>query len=286
MAAARTGQTAGAAGGVGSSGHRTAIGIDVGGSAVKGSAVDVDSGALLRERLKVKTPQPSKPDYVVEIIARIVAEMAPLASPDAPVGVGIPCVVVDGVAKTAANVDASWVNFDLQSVLRNVLRRSVFVLNDADAAGLAEMRFGAGRGQTGVVLTLTLGTGVGSGLFNDGELVPNTELGHMEIRGKDAEKRSAAAARVRDKKTWEQWAVDLDEHLHAIDRILWPSLVILGGGVSKQADKFIPLLTVRPPVVPATLLNDAGTVGAAMAAVEREAARGPAADATRPSGPR
>jgi polyphosphate glucokinase len=255
--------------------HRTAIGIDVGGSAVKGSAVDVDSGALLRERLKVKTPQPSKPEAVVDIIAGIVAEMAPLAAPDAPVGVGIPSVVIDGVSLTAANIDASWVGFDLQSVLEKVLRRSVFVLNDADAAGIAEMRFGAGRGQYGVVLTLTLGTGVGSGLFNDGELVPNTELGHMEIRGKDAEKRSAAAARVRDKKTWEEWAADLDEHLHAIDRILWPNLVILGGGVSKKSDEFIPLLTVRPPVVPARLLNDAGTVGAAMAAVEREAAVAP-----------
>jgi polyphosphate glucokinase len=253
---------------------RTAIGIDVGGSAVKGSAVDVDSGALLRERIKVKTPQPSKPESVVEIIGTIVAEMAAYAAPDAPVGVGIPCVVLDGVAKTAANVDASWVEFDLEAVLTKTLKRRVHVLNDADAAGLAEMRFGAGRDQCGVVLTLTLGTGVGSGLFNDGELVRNTELGHMEIRGKDAEKRSAAAARVRDNQTWEEWAKALDEHLRAIDRILWPNLMILGGGVSKQADKFIPLLTVRPPVVAARLLNDAGIVGAAMAAIEREAHRG------------
>jgi polyphosphate glucokinase len=284
VAAGRTDRT-GAAVRADPNGHRTAIGIDVGGSAVKGSAVDVDSGALLRERIKVKTPQPSKPETVVEIITGIVAEMAPLVAPDAPVGVGIPCVVLGGVAKTAANIDASWVDFDLESVLTKILKRRVHVINDADAAGLAEMRFGAGRDHDGVVLTLTLGTGVGSGFFNDGELVPNTELGHMEIRGKDAERRSAAAARVRDDKTWEEWAKDLDEHLRAIDRILWPSLIILGGGVSKQSEMFIPFLTVRPPVVPATLLNDAGTVGAAMAAAEREAAR-PAGDARRARRPR
>ena len=246
-----------------------ALGVDVGGSAIKAGAVDVGIGQLIGERLQVPTPQPSTPTAVVEAITGLVERAAASAPPDAPVGVGVPCVVIDGVTLTAANIDKTWVGFDLESALRPVVCRPVAVLNDADAAGLAEMRFGAGAGKLGVVLILTLGTGVGSALFVDGKLVPNTELGHMEVRGTDAEKRSAAVARVRDKESWERWAADLDEHLTAIDRILWPGLIILGGGVSQAADQFVPLLTVRPPIVPATLRNDAGTVGAAMAAVER-----------------
>jgi polyphosphate glucokinase len=248
---------------------RIAIGVDVGGSAIKAGAVDVEAGHLIGQRLEVPTPKPSTPAAVVEEIVKLVAQAGTDAPADAPVGVGVPCVVVDGVALTAANIDKAWIGFDLETALRSILRRLVFVLNDADAAGMAEMRFGAGHGKLGVVLILTLGTGVGSALFVDGKLVPNTELGHMEIRGKDAEKRSAAAARVRDRESWKQWAADLDEHLTAIDRILWPSLIILGGGVSRNADEFVPLLTIRPPIVPATLRNDAGTVGAAMAAAER-----------------
>jgi len=161
------------------------------------------------------------------------------------------------------------VDYDLGAHVRQALKTGIEVLNDADAAGLAEMRFGAGVGERGVVFVLTLGTGLGSGMFNDGVLVPNTELGHMEIRGRDAERRSAAIARTRRGLSWKAWASDLDEHLHAIDRLFWPNLIILGGGVSKNADKFIPRLTVRPRVVPATLRNDAGIVGAAMAASER-----------------
>jgi polyphosphate glucokinase len=183
--------------------------------------------------------------------------------------VGVPCVVIDGVTKTAANIDASWVEFDAGQALESALKRPVIVLNDADAAGLAEMRFGAGVGEAGVVFVLTLGTGVGSGMFNDGLLVPNTELGHMEIRGRDAERRSAAAARIRRGLSWKAWAIDLDEHLQAIDKLFWPNLIILGGGVSKQPERFLPRLTVRPRVVPAKLRNDAGIVGAAMAAIER-----------------
>jgi polyphosphate glucokinase len=181
----------------------------------------------------------------------------------------MPSVILDGVTMTAANIDEGWVEFDLRSRLRQAFAGTVEIINDADAAGLAEMRFGAGSGERGVVFVLTLGTGLGSGMFNDGVLVPNTELGHMEIRGRDAERRSAAVARTRRGLSWKAWATDLDEHLHAIDRLFWPNLIILGGGVSKNADKFIPRLTVRPRVVPATLRNDAGIVGAAMAAAER-----------------
>ncbi|HKG56374.1 MAG TPA: ROK family protein [Candidatus Limnocylindrales bacterium] len=251
--------------------RQIAIGIDVGGSAIKAGAVDLESGRLVAERIQVDTPHPSTPAAVVEQIVDLVNRVSAGDAPNAPVGVTVPSVVIDGVSHTAANIDAGWIGFDAEAALEKALGRDVVVLNDADAAGLAEMRFGAGRGRNGVVLMLTLGTGVGSALFVDGKLVPNTELGHMEIRGMDAEKRSAAIARVRDNESWERWAADLDEHLTAIDRILWPSLIILGGGVSHEDEKFVPLLSIRPPIVPAGLENDAGIVGAAMAAAERTA---------------
>ena len=248
---------------------RVAIGVDVGGSGVKAAAVDVGTGTLIGERRRIATPQPSTPAAVVKVIARLVERLAKEAgAPDAPVGVGVPSVVIDGVTRSAANIDQGWVDFDVRAAVAAAVRRSVVVLNDADAAGLAEMRFGAGVGKTGTVFVLTLGTGLGSGMFSDGRLVPNTELGHMEIRGRDAERRSAADARTRRGLSWKAWATDLDEHLHAIDRLFSPSLIILGGGVSKNADRFLKYLTLRPPVVPAALRNDAGIVGAAMAASE------------------
>lgn len=250
---------------------RLAIGVDVGGSGIKVGIVDIDRGELVVPRRRVATPNPSTPQVVVKAIARNVALAVKEAGvgAGAAVGVGVPSVVIDGVTKSAANIDPGWIDFDSRRALEAVLKRPVTVLNDADAAGLAEMRFGAGVGEPGVVFVLTLGTGLGSGMFNDGVLVPNTELGHMEIRGRDAERRSAAAARIRRGLSWKAWAADLDEHLHAIDKLFSPNLLILGGGVSKQPDRFIPRLTVRPRVVPARLRNDAGIVGAAMAAVER-----------------
>jgi polyphosphate glucokinase len=256
---------------------RIAVGVDVGGSGIKAAVVDVDRGVLVGTRHRVATPQPSTPEQVVPVIVRTIrlalrsAGFLPSRSSTVkvPVGIGMPSVVIEGVTKTAANIDPAWVDYDLGGHLRAGLGAPVFVLNDADAAGLAEMRFGAGVGERGVVFVLTLGTGLGSGMFNDGVLVPNTELGHMEIRGRDAERRSAAVARTRRGLSWKAWAADLDEHLHAIDRLFWPNLLILGGGVSKNSEKFIPRLTVRPRVVPAVLRNDAGIVGAAMAAVEQ-----------------
>jgi polyphosphate glucokinase len=251
---------------------QVAVGVDVGGSGIKAAVVDVANGTLVSPRLRVATPQPSEPGAVVPAIVRIVRRALKDGGVDpkgVPIGVTMPSVVIDGVTKSAANIDQGWIDFDLAGHLRAPMAGPVYVLNDADAAGLAEMRFGAGAGESGVVIVLTLGSGVGSGLFNDGVLVPNTELGHMEIRGRDAERRSAAAARVRRGLSWKAWAADLDEHLHAIDKLFSPNLIILGGGVSKNADKFIPRLTVRPRVVPATLRNDAGIVGAAMAASER-----------------
>ena len=252
-----------------------AIGVDVGGSGIKVGLVDVAKGELVAPRLRVPTPLPSTPANIVKAIARTVTRAIKQVGgvpSNTPVGVGVPSVAIDGVTRSAANIDPGWIDFDAGRALKTALKRPVLVLNDADAAGLAEMRFGAGAGEPGVVLVLTLGTGVGSGLFNDGVLVPNTELGHMEIRGRDAERRSAAAARTRRGLSWKAWATDLDEHLEAIDKLFSPNLIILGGGVSKQPEKFIPRLTIRPRVVPALLRNDAGIVGAAMAAAETASA--------------
>jgi polyphosphate glucokinase len=249
---------------------RLAIGVDVGGSGIKAAVVDIDSGQLRSERLRVATPAPSTPDKVGATIGRIVRRLAK-ATPipdDAPVGVGLPGVAIDGRLRTAANIDPSWVDFPIAEKLARSLKRRVEIVNDADAAGIAEMRFGVGAGKPGTVIFLTLGTGVGSGVFVDGTLVPNTEFGQMEIRGRPAERRSASAARTRRGLSWKAWGQDLDEHLQRIEDLMWPTLFIIGGGVSKNADKFVPRLTVRTPVVPAQLRNDAGIVGAAIVAVE------------------
>lgn len=254
---------------------RVAIGVDIGGSGIKAGAVNLVTGELVGERLRVATPVPSTPEAVIDATATLVARIERSAAVrtagaegSLPVGVGIPSVVVDGVTRSAANIDQGWVDYPAELEFSRVLGRPTTLVNDADAAGVAEMRFGAGVGKKGVVLVLTLGTGLGSGMFVDGILVPNTELGHMEIRGRDAERRSAAVARVRRGLSWKAWAADLDEHLIAMDKLFSPSLFILGGGVSKSAARFVPHLTVRVPIVPAELRNDAGIVGAAMVAAE------------------
>ena len=253
-------------------GRRIAIGVDIGGSGIKAAAVDLDTGEIVSQRHRVPTPQPSAPAAVIASIARLVKRIGAEVelAPDTPVGVGFPGVITGGATRTAANVDPGWTDFDADSAMVRVLRRPVHVINDADAAGVAEMRFGAGVGRRGTVLLITLGTGTGSALFYNGVLVPNLELGHMEIRGRDAERRSAAAARIRRGLSWKAWAADLDEHLLAIEKLFTPQLFIIGGGVSKRSDKFIPRLTVHAEVIQAKLLNDAGIVGAAMAADEQE----------------
>jgi polyphosphate glucokinase len=266
-----------------------AIGIDFGGSGIKGAAVDTGAGRLVSERIRIKTPDPSTPAACLEVMVRLVRRIEARigATTPLPVGVGVPSVIIDGVSMTAANIDRGWQDFPIAQALADALGRPVVAINDADAAGIAEMRFGAGAGQRGTVIVLTLGTGTGSAIFFDGRLLPNTELGHMEIRGKDAEKRSAAAARIRRGLSWKAWAADLDEHLQHIERLFSPRRFIIGGGVSKNADKFIPRLTVRAEVVPAALRNEAGIIGAAIAAVEQadEAAR-PAEPATTAPQPR
>jgi polyphosphate glucokinase len=249
---------------------RIAIGIDVGGSGIKAAVVDVESGRFRSDRIRVPTPSPSTPDAVLASVARVVKRLARSSGlGDAtPVGIGLPGVTIDGVLKSAANIDPAWIDFPVVERLTRVIGRRVTIINDADAAGIAEMRFGIGRDQPGVVIFLTLGTGVGSGVFVDGKLVPNTEFGQMEIRGRAAERRSAAAARIKRGLSWKAWASDLDEHLDRIYQLMWPNLIILGGGVSKSADKYVPRLTVACPVIPAQLRNDAGIVGAAIVAAE------------------
>ena len=250
--------------------RRLAIGVDVGGSGIKAAVVNTDTGELLSERLRIPTPNPSTPDRVSAAIGRLVRRLAkPTDLPaDVPVGVGLPGVTMGGRLVTAANIDPAWIDYPVADKLSKALKRPVSIVNDADAAGIAEMRFGVGAGKRGVVIFLTLGTGVGSGVFVDGTLVPNTEFGQMEIRGRPAERRSAAASRVRRGLSWKAWAMDLDEHLQRIEDLMWPTLFILGGGVSKNADRYIPRLTTRTPVVAATLRNDAGIVGAAIVAAE------------------
>jgi polyphosphate glucokinase len=245
---------------------RLAIGIDVGGSGIKGAAVDVESGQLRTERFRYKTPQPSTPIRCMEVMQQIVADITSAVDidPAAPVGVGVPAVTIDGIILTATNIDDDWLGFDAGGGIADLLRRRTAIVNDADAAGLAEMRFGAGRGRQGTVLVLTLGTGVGSALFRNGDLVPNTELGHIEVRGKDAEHRASSAARERRKLSWKTWAGEVDEYLHHVDMLVWPDLIIIGGGVSKDADKFLSVFSVRPEVVAAQLRNEAGIVGAAL----------------------
>ncbi|MEQ8839785.1 MAG: ROK family protein [Miltoncostaeaceae bacterium] len=242
-----------------------AIGVDIGGSGIKAAVVDVRTGVLVGERVRVPTPQPSTPDAVLAAAAALVEQLGA----GLPVGVGVPGVVLGGVVMSAANIDAEWIGFDVRDALAG--RFGVCsVLNDADAAGLAEMRFGAAAGHPGVVLMLTLGTGIGSALFAGGLLVPNTEFGHIEIRGKDGERRASAGARERRGLSYKRWAPLLEEYLRRIDALVWPDLIILGGGVSKRADRFLGLIDVRPPVMPAALLNGAGIVGAAVRAAEQD----------------
>lgn len=243
------------------------FGIDIGGSGIKGCVVDLDAGALAGERMRVTTPQPSSPDAVAEVVADIIKQFAW----EGPVGITLPCVVKKGTALTAANIDKKWIGLDAATLFAERLGREVSqvtVLNDADAAGMAEMRFGLGRDRNGVVVLLTFGTGIGSALFQDGKLVPNTEFGHLEVDGHDAEKRAAASVKDEKNLSWEEWTNRVSRYLRTLEGLIWPDLVIAGGGVSKKADHWLPLLDVRTEVVAATLKNDAGIVGAAAAAVE------------------
>jgi polyphosphate glucokinase len=241
------------------------FGIDIGGSGIKGCVVDLDAGALDGERLRIPTPQPSTPDAVADVVAQVVQKF----DWQGPVGVTLPCVIKHGVALTAANVDKGWMNTDAAALFAQRLGRKpeeVTVLNDADAAGMAEIRYGDAADHKGTVVLLTFGTGIGSAVFLDGKLVPNTEFGHLEVDGHDAEKRAAASVKDEKDLSWDEWTHRVSRYLRALEDLIWPDLIIAGGGVSKKAEKWLPLLKVRTKVVAATLQNDAGIVGAAAAA--------------------
>ena len=238
------------------------IGLDIGGTAVKAGLVDTASGRLIGARRRVPTPSDSGPNEMSAIVARLTAEL----SPDAAVGIGFPGPVVHGRIMAATHLDTAWVGCDAPEYFGAVLGRRCVVLNDADAAGIAEMRFGAGVAETGVVLMLTLGTGIGSALFVDGQLVPNLELGHIEIDGVVAEDRAAARPREVEHLSWEEWAARLETYLQHIDKLVWPDVILLGGEITVEANRFLPLLDVRPRMVIAQLRNAAGVVGAALAA--------------------
>jgi polyphosphate glucokinase len=241
------------------------FGLDIGGSGIKGAPVDLKRGELTAERVRVVTPPGAKVPDVAKIAGEVVAGFGY----DGLIGAAFPAVIVDGRALTASNVDAGWIGTDVAGTLSAATGGEVAAINDADAAGLAEMRFGAGRGIAGTAVLLTLGTGIGSALFLDGALVPNTEFGHIEIDGQDAETKTAESAREREDLSWEHWARRVSKYLRHLEAVLWPDLFILGGGVSRKADKFLPLLEgVRTKVVVAQLQNDAGIIGAALWASE------------------
>ena len=238
------------------------LGIDIGGTGIKAAPVDTATGTLLAERIKMETPRPAMPGTVSEVVKHLVTRFEWTG----PAGIAFPGVVIDGLTLTAANLDPAWVGLDTRELFARATGLSPALINDADGAGLAEMKFGAGKGNDGTVLMLTFGTGIGSALFRAGILVPNTEFGHIEIRGRDAEQRASERAKALHDLSWSHWAGRVDEYLRHVEALLSPDLFIIGGGISRKSDKFVPLLTsLRAPVVPAAMLNDAGIVGAALA---------------------
>ncbi|GAA1960475.1 polyphosphate--glucose phosphotransferase [Amycolatopsis minnesotensis] len=243
------------------------FGIDIGGSGIKGALVDLEQGRLIGERLRIDTPKPATPEAVAEVVAEVVGGF----DWDGPVGVTLPAVVKKGVAHTAANIDPSWIGTDADALFAKQLGRdveNVAMLNDADAAGMAEVRFGDPAARKGVVALLTFGTGIGSAVFHDGKLVPNTELGHIEVDGHDAEKKAAASVKDLEGLSYPEWSKRVHRYLTALENLIWPDLFIVGGGVSKKSEKWVPLLDIRTRVVVASLQNNAGIVGAAAAAAE------------------
>lgn len=241
------------------------LGIDFGGSGIKGAPVDLEAGDFAAERVRIPTPQPSTPSAVAQVLVELLARFPQSTGP---VGVTVPGVVRHGVVSSAANIDDTWVGTDADAVFTAATARDVHVVNDADAAGLAEVRYGAARGRRGLVIVTTLGTGIGSALVHDGVLVPNSELGHLEVEGHNAESRAANSARERENLSMEEWAGRLRTYYRTVEMLFSPDLFVVGGGISKQADEFLPLLGLDTEIVPAQLLNKAGIVGAALYASE------------------
>jgi polyphosphate glucokinase len=241
------------------------LGIDFGGSGIKGAPVDLDTGEFIGDRVRIETPQPATPEAVADVFVELLGKFPDI---DGPVGVTVPAVVRHGVASSAANIDRAWIGTDADAVFTDATGRDVHVVNDADAAGLAEVRYGAAAGRHGLVILTTLGTGIGTALVYDGVLVPNSELGHLEIDGKDAEKSAANSVRERHDLSWSKWAKRLTTYYRTLEKLLSPDLFVLGGGVSKHAARFVDLIDIETEIVPAKLQNRAGIVGAALWAAE------------------
>jgi polyphosphate glucokinase len=237
------------------------IGIDFGGTGIKGAPVDLTTGEFAQERVRFKTPDPSTPGEVAAVLKELVSQFGPSS---APVGITVPGVVRHGVVSSAANIDPAWIGTDADALFTKALGRDVHVVNDADAAGLAEVTFGAAKGRGGLVILTTLGTGIGSALLYDGVLVPNSELGHLEIDGHDAESRAANSAREADDLSMEKWAHRLRTYYRTLEKLFSPDLFVVGGGISKRSEEFLPLLHIDTEIVPAQLRNQAGVVGAAL----------------------
>ncbi|MFH0758691.1 MAG: ROK family protein [Bacteroidota bacterium] len=236
------------------------LGIDIGGSGVKGAIVDTKKGVLLTERYRIPTPQPATPEAVAKVITKIAKHF----QWKGPIGVGFPGVIQQGIARTAANVDDSWIDINLNRLFSKATGCIVHVVNDADAAGMAEVKFGAGKGVKGTIILITVGTGLGTVIFTNGKLVPNLEFGHLMLHGADAELYASDAARSKNDMDWDTWAGRFNEYLLRIEELTWPDKIIIGGGASKRGEKFFPFLSTKAPVVPAKLMNEAGIVGAAM----------------------
>ncbi len=248
---------------------RVALGIDIGGSGIKGAPVDLDEGTFIRDRLKIATPAKSTPKAVADVVGQIAEHFSYDLPADAPIGVTIPGVVQHGVVRTAANIDRSWIDAPGEQLFSRRLGRDCLLVNDADAAGIAELRYGAARDVQGLVIVTTLGTGIGVAFVHNGVLIPNAELGHLEIDGRDAESHASAGAREREALSFKEWAPRLQRYYSVLENLFWPDLIVVGGGVSRKADRFLPRLSLRTPIVPALLQNAAGIIGAAALAAER-----------------
>ncbi|MCA9899523.1 MAG: ROK family protein [Ardenticatenaceae bacterium] len=243
-----------------------ALGIDIGGSGIKGALVDTEKGEMVTDRLRIPTPQPAKPEAVIGVLKQIVDHF----EYSGPIGVGIPAIVINGVTWSAANIDDEWIGFPAQQMMAEVTGCPVILANDADVAGVAVMRFGAGKDVPGTVMIFTLGTGIGSAVFVNGHLVPNTELGHVYLRGQKKDAENHAAERIREEKnlTWKQWGKRLNTYFQHIEFLFSPELIIIGGGVSKKHEEFLHFIKTRATIIPAELRNEAGIIGAAVLAAE------------------
>ncbi|MGV8877164.1 MAG: polyphosphate--glucose phosphotransferase [Rhodoglobus sp.] len=244
-----------------------ALGIDIGGTGIKGAVVDVATGQLVSERKKIATPKSGKPDEIVQVVVDLIAELGGIA-PSMPVGVCFPAIIRQGKTMSAANISDEWIGLEAEKLFEKALGRDIHFVNDADAAGVAEVRYGAAKDVPGLVLLTTLGTGIGSALIYNGTLVPNTELGHLLIGGRDAEKSASYAAKERHRLSWSAWAKRLQRYYSHLELLFSPDLILVGGGVSKSYEKFLPLLTLNAPIIPAELRNNAGILGAAALAVK------------------